>query len=725
MRPQTTVICIIAAPGIGAREFSERMLNHFPSFVHISIGDLAINCAKIEERKSHSRWSSALRFIKSGDLAPEDMILELLKWNISQYPTCEGFIIDGYPRTFKQYEDLKLNICKDNLSGVILIDASEEKCLHQLLNARQTGCGPAKPLPNDVIRRKICTFKNVTLPVCKVIDNESKLRVVDGEQTDEEIERELLAIFDFLLTRRVTAPLIKSERKCVSEPQTRPFLQRIVGCPGNPPTFHIPIIRPEYKDLGRQDGLPTCPIMILLGGPGSGRTKQALSLCRLIKGSKHYNITDLLRTRVLDALSTGIEKDWDVVAKRVHSSEPPLSYDRMIPEYWDIQADILQDEFIKLADNATLVVIEGYMNDESQISTFNKTIGGADMVVFLDCEEETLVTRLNRRCTRLKRIEDETHIVHQRVNFFKQVSLPVVRYFDELGKLVIMPADRDADLITKDLVAFVEYFLAKRQSPNDANNNALQFVESVNNNHIKLTTELQEEQPQSAEKEIQIVDDILEFQVDENKFVSNVDEVRHGNVRGGNIQSPSSPSNLSTSPRSGMPDCWMYFIVGPPTCGTKLLARRLATDLNFTFASIRKVQGDAYEQEKEVGQIRKLLTGEITERAGFVIVGSPKEILEFLQKFMKTNADVRVLVLDGDAEVVKRQRLAKDGEKKTPGTEVYKVDSEAIEKRLAVYYRSVKVLQQNDRLKGIIRKIPIGVNRDVTYENLRTYVTGC
>lgn len=111
MRPQTTVICIIAAPGIGAREFSGKMLNHFPSFVHISIGDLAINCAKIEERKSHSRWSSALRFIKSGDLAPEDMILELLKWNISQYPTCEGFIIDGYPRTFKQYEDLKLNVC--------------------------------------------------------------------------------------------------------------------------------------------------------------------------------------------------------------------------------------------------------------------------------------------------------------------------------------------------------------------------------------------------------------------------------------------------------------------------------------------------------------------------------------------------------------------------------------------------------------------------------------
>ncbi|EUB58405.1 Adenylate kinase isoenzyme 5 [Echinococcus granulosus] len=679
MRPQATVICIIAAPGIGAREFSGKMLNYYPSFVHISMGDLAINCAKIEERKSHSRWSSALRFIKSGDLAPEDMVLELLKWNINQYPTCEGFIIDGYPRTFKQYEDLKFNICKDNLSGVILIDASEEKCLHQLLNARQTSCGPAKPLPNDVIRRKICTFKNVTLPVCKVIDNESKLRVVDGERKDEDIERELLAIFDFLLTRRVTAPLIKPERECITDTQARPFLQRIVGCPGNPPTFNIPIIRPEYKDLGRQ------------GGPGSGRTKQALSLCQSIKGAKHYNLTDLLRTRVLNALSTGAEKDWDVVAKRVHSSEPPLSYDRMIPEYWDIQIDILRDEFVKLADNATLVVVEGYMNDESQISTFNKTIGGADMVVLLDCEEETLITRLNRRCTRLKRIEDETHIVHQRVSFFKQVSLPVVRYFDELGKLVIMPADRDAELITRDLVAFVEYFLAKRQSANGANNNALQFVELANNSHSKATAEIQEEQKDPAGRDIQIVGALY----------------------------------------SGWPDFWTYFIIGPPTCGTEHLARRLATETNFTFASIRNAQEKDYEQakvvrryENEFGRIEKSLTGGIAESTGFVIVGSPNEVLELLQNPMKTNSKVRILVLGEDKEAVQKQCLAKEKTKITLGIEAYTLDPEATKNRLAAYYRSVELLLQNDRLKEIVRKVPVGVTSEVTYDNLKNYVAG-
>lgn len=59
-------------------------------------------------------------------------------------------------------------------------------------------------------------------------------------------------------------------------------------------------------------------------------------------------------------------------------------------------------------------------------------------MVLLDCEEETLVTRLNRRYDRLKHPGDESHIVHQRVNFFKHVTLSVVRHFDEIGKLVIV-----------------------------------------------------------------------------------------------------------------------------------------------------------------------------------------------------------------------------------------------------------------------------------------------
>uniref|UniRef100_A0A5K3FTZ1 Nucleoside-diphosphate kinase n=2 Tax=Mesocestoides corti TaxID=53468 RepID=A0A5K3FTZ1_MESCO len=486
IRPQTSIICVLSPPGIDGFGFSERMMRRYPNFVHICMGDLAKNCAKIEERKPNSRWKDAIEYINSGDFAPEDMVLELLIWNLNQYPTSTGFIIDGYPRTFKQYDDLKIHIGGDRLSGVVLIDAPEEKCLRRIHIANQRKRQCDEHLSFDVVQRKMCMYKKVTLAMCKVIDDEKKLYIVDGEPKCDLIEREMLSVFEIILSKKETGPPVQAESTCDADVPTQKSVPRFVGCPGNSLALHIPTIQPDYKDTGRRPGLPTCPVLVLLGGPGSGRTKQSLALCKSVKGAKHYNLTDLLRTKVLSSLANGGEKDWDVVAKRVHSSQPPLYYDRLIPEYWDVQLDILREEFVKSAKCATIVIIEGYMNDEKQISTFNQTIGGADMIVLLDCKEEIMKSRLSRRCTRLKRIEDEAHIVYQRINFFKQVTLSVARYFDELGKLVIVPADREADLISKDLKALIEYFLAKRKSSSKNNCNRIDENNSSDEGKIQI-----------------------------------------------------------------------------------------------------------------------------------------------------------------------------------------------------------------------------------------------
>ncbi|CAH8533586.1 unnamed protein product [Dicrocoelium dendriticum] len=69
-------------------------------------------------------------------------------------------------------------------------------------------------------------------------------------------------------------------------------------------------------------------------GPGSGRTEQAQALCEKLPGLIHFNLTDFLRNRVLDRIGVDSQKDWDVIARRVHSSDPPMSKDRIIPEYW-------------------------------------------------------------------------------------------------------------------------------------------------------------------------------------------------------------------------------------------------------------------------------------------------------------------------------------------------------------------------------------------------------
>ncbi len=66
---------------------------------------------------------------------------------------------------------------QDRLAGVILIDAPEEQCLNKLLNIKEL-YDPDEHYTPDHIRRRLCTFKNLTIPMCKAIDEDNNLRVV-------------------------------------------------------------------------------------------------------------------------------------------------------------------------------------------------------------------------------------------------------------------------------------------------------------------------------------------------------------------------------------------------------------------------------------------------------------------------------------------------------------------------------------------------------------------
>ncbi|VDP52042.1 unnamed protein product [Schistosoma margrebowiei] len=179
------------------------------------------------------------------------------------------------------------------------------------------------------------------------------------------------------------------------------------------------MLRTERYSIQKLDC--TFPILFVSGGPGSGRTEQALSLCKKISGLAYFNVTDFLRKNVLDFINENDTKDWDVIARRVHSSDPPSN--KVCVMY-------------NLAENNRAVIIEGFPCHEGQLNTFNQCIGGVDLVILLDCEETTLIDRLHRRYERLKRAEDEDAIVLRRISFFKHCTLPVIRYYDERGKLV-------------------------------------------------------------------------------------------------------------------------------------------------------------------------------------------------------------------------------------------------------------------------------------------------
>ncbi|CAH8491058.1 unnamed protein product [Schistosoma turkestanicum] len=212
----------------------------------------------------------------------------------------------------------------DRLKCVILLDISEEYSRQRLIDQITYSNEICANNELDSINCRLTIFKNQTLPVCKAIENDEKLRVIDGELNCDEILLDIMELCDHIISNQ----LIKSEPNLTSNdsPENQlltPINHRTRGYENRPSICSIPRIIPLYPDNGRMTNEYNCPIILLLGGPGSGRTEQAIALCEKLTDLAFFNVTDFLRKNILDFINENNVKDWDVIGRRVHSSDPP------------------------------------------------------------------------------------------------------------------------------------------------------------------------------------------------------------------------------------------------------------------------------------------------------------------------------------------------------------------------------------------------------------------
>ena len=59
-------------------------------------------------------------------------------------------------------------------------------------------------------------------------------------------------------------------------------------------------------------------------------------------------------------------------------------------------------------------------------------------MLLLDCEEYYLQQRLIDRGKASERVDDNLTAIQNRITFFKNNTLPVYKYLDDLGKLVVV-----------------------------------------------------------------------------------------------------------------------------------------------------------------------------------------------------------------------------------------------------------------------------------------------
>lgn len=181
---------LLGPPGAGkgtqAARISERL-----GVPAISTGDIfRANVAGETELGKQAK-----QYMDRGEYVPDSVTNAMVKDRIAQEDASEGFLLDGYPRTEAQVNELDAMLAEAGLGldVVLEITADNEAVVERLLKraSEQNRADDTEP----VIRRRLEVYAEQTAPLAALYEAEGLLVRVDGiGEVDEVTDRIMTAL---------------------------------------------------------------------------------------------------------------------------------------------------------------------------------------------------------------------------------------------------------------------------------------------------------------------------------------------------------------------------------------------------------------------------------------------------------------------------------------------------------------------------------------------------
>lgn len=174
-------------------------------------------------------------------------------------------------------------------------------------------------------------------------------------------------------------------------------------------------------------------VVFVLGGPGSGKGTQSARLVEEF-GVTHLSAGDLLRAHMKSGSPEG-----QMVADMIKNGQ-------IVPSH--VTISLLQRAMDESGKHKFL--IDGFPRNEENRASFEKQTGIApEFVLFFDCPEEVMEKRLLGRNE--GRTDDNIETIRKRFHVFIDSSMPVIQYYEALGKVARINADRPAEEVYKEV----------------------------------------------------------------------------------------------------------------------------------------------------------------------------------------------------------------------------------------------------------------------------------
>ena len=190
-------ILLLGPQGSGKGTQAKRISAEY-AIPHIATGDMLR--AAIEAGTPLGRQVAPI--LESGQLVPDELMIDLIRERLEEPDTAPGFILDGFPRTTPQADalDAMLREIGRELTIVFALQVSDEICIERLLKrAREEGRPDDTP---EAIRTRLELYHRETEPLIEHYRAQGNLVTIHADGTPNQVFAEIQAALEQLAVRR-------------------------------------------------------------------------------------------------------------------------------------------------------------------------------------------------------------------------------------------------------------------------------------------------------------------------------------------------------------------------------------------------------------------------------------------------------------------------------------------------------------------------------------------
>ncbi len=175
-------IALFGAPGAGKGTQSEKLLERY-NLVYIATGDIL----RSEISEGSSLGLKAKSIIDKGGLVSDELIIQIIEKKMMAHPDCDGFLFDGFPRTFVQAYILEGLLMRrhTSLTALYSLEVGFDECRKRLLNRAKTS-GRSDDTA-EVIEYRLKEYVRKTEPVSEFYKEKGIFIPIEGSGSVDEI----------------------------------------------------------------------------------------------------------------------------------------------------------------------------------------------------------------------------------------------------------------------------------------------------------------------------------------------------------------------------------------------------------------------------------------------------------------------------------------------------------------------------------------------------------